>query len=82
LATLLANQTAVKALPPTIAKSGNRKMVRLPALLLAYSCLTNHSEAASLNFGMHNLRPSDVKVIFQRPSCDYPYSGGFKFYCR
>ena len=31
---------------------------------------------------MHNLRPSNVKVIFQRPSCDYPYSGGSGFYCR
>jgi len=61
---------------------------RLPELLLAYSCLTNHSKAALLwlvtpkqdvgdhqwlviccnveylNFGMLNLRPSNVKVIF------------------
>ena len=29
-----------------------------------------------LNFGMHNLCQSNVKVIFQWPSCDYPYSGG------
>ena len=56
---------------------------RLPKLLLADSCLTNNSEAASLwlvmpkqvvgdhqccneeylNFGMQNLRPSNVKVI-------------------
>ena len=58
----------------------------LPELLLANSCLTNHSEAASLwlvtpkqvvgqsrvvcynveylNFGMQNVRPSNVKVIF------------------
>ena len=46
----------------------------LPELLLAYSCLTNHSEAASLslvvfccnveylNSSMQNLRPSVVKV--------------------
>ena len=31
---------------------------------------------------MQNLRPSNVKVIFQRPSCGYPYSGGFGFHCR
>ena len=31
---------------------------------------------------MQNLRPSNVKVIFQRPSCGYPYSGGFRFHCR
>ena len=61
---------------------------RLPRLLFAYSCLTNHSKAASLwlvtskqvvgdcqccviccnveylNFGMQNLCPSNVKVIF------------------
>jgi len=42
LRTLLANQTAWKAMPPTTDKRGQRK------LLLAYSCLTNHSEAASL----------------------------------
>ena len=35
-----------------------------------------------LNFGMQNLRPSNVKVIFQRPSCGSPDSGGFRFHCR
>jgi len=29
-----------------------------------------------VNFGTQNLRSSNVKVIFQRPSCDVPYSGG------
>ena len=28
---------------------------------------------------MQNLRPSNVKVIFQRPSCDYYYNGGYGF---
>jgi len=31
---------------------------------------------------MQNVHPSKVKVTFQRPSCDYPYSGGFRFHCR
>jgi len=35
-----------------------------------------------LNFGMQNLRPSNIKVIFQRPSCGSPNSGGFRFHCR
>ena len=69
----------------------------LPELIVAWSCLTNYSEAASLwlvtpkqdvvanhqwrhwrviccnveyiNFVIQNLRPSNIKVIFQRPSC-------------
>jgi len=32
-----------------------------------------------LNFDVQNLRPSNVKVIFQRPSCDYRHTGGFGF---
>jgi len=68
----------------------------LPELIVARTCVTNHSEAASLwlvmpkqdvvgnhqwrvvcnvqylNFGMQNLRPSNIKVIFQRPSCGSP----------
>ena len=72
----------------------------LPELIVAQSCLTNHSEAASLwlatlkqdvvrnhqwrhwrvvccnvedlNFGVQNLHPSYIKVIFQRPSCRSP----------
>jgi len=47
LYTLLVNQTAQKALPPTGQKSQSQDG-GLPELLLAYSCLTNHSEAASL----------------------------------
>jgi len=35
-----------------------------------------------IHFGMQNMRPSNVKVLFQRPSCDDPYSGSFGFYCR
>jgi len=35
-----------------------------------------------LNFGTQNLRPSNVKVIFQQPSCSYPYSSGFRFHCQ
>jgi len=42
------HQTAQKVLPPTIAKSLNRKMADCPELLLAYSCLTSRSKAASL----------------------------------
>ena len=38
--------------------------------------------AENLNFGMQNLCPSNVKVIFQWPSCGYSYSCGFEFYCR
>ena len=84
-------------------KNGSAQDGGLPVLLLAYSCLTNHSKAASLwlatpkqdvgdhqwrvvccnveclNFGTQNLRPSNVKVIFQRSFCGYPYSGGFRF---
>ena len=30
-----------------------------------------------VNFGVQNLCPSNVKVIFQLPSYDDPYSGGF-----
>ena len=41
-----------------------------------------------LNFGMQHLRPSNIKVIFQRPSCRWslcngsPVVGGFRFQCR
>jgi len=31
---------------------------------------------------MQNLRPSNIKVIFQRPCCGSPYSGGFRFHCQ
>jgi len=36
------------------------------------------------NLGMQNLRPSNVKAIFQQPSCDYYHTVGFGFdfrYC-
>jgi len=48
LDTLLANQTARKVKPPITAKKGISQDGGLPELLLAQSCLTNHSEAASL----------------------------------
>ena len=28
------------------------------------------------------MRLSNIKVIFQRPSCKSPYSGAFRFHCR
>jgi len=44
LGTLLVSQTAWKALPPVIPKVAIEDG-KLPELLLAYSCLSNHSEA-------------------------------------
>jgi len=41
-----------------------------------------YCNAEYLNFGTQNLRPSNVKVIFQQPSCSYPYSSGFRFHCQ
>ena len=38
--------------------------------------------AEYLNFDTQNLRPSNIKVIFQRPSCDVPCSSGFRFHCQ
>jgi len=35
-----------------------------------------------LNFGTQNLRQSNVRVLFRRPSYDVPYSSGFRFHCR
>jgi len=91
--------------PPIISKKSQSQDGGLPELLLAYSCLTNHSEAALLwlvtpkqvvgdhqwrvvccnakylNFGIQYLSPSNIKVIIQRPSCDYYYTGGFGFAC-
>jgi len=44
----LANQTARKALPATVAKSCNRKMAALPELLLAYPVfLSDQSQRSS-----------------------------------
>jgi len=88
LDTSLANQAAArKALPPTIAKTGNRRWRTARVIISLF--LPNQSQRSGfaeagrrrspmsvvccnveyLNFGMHNLRPSNVKAIFQRPSC-------------
>ena len=91
LDTLLANQQLGRRCHRLLPKL---VIARLCKLLLAYSCITNHSKAASLwlamlkhvvgdhqwrvvccnieyiNYSMQNLRPTNVKVIFQRPSCN------------
>jgi len=110
LDTLLANQPISDGEATDHCQKGALQDGRLPELIVAQSCLTNHSEASrpwlvtpkqevvgnhqwrhwrvvccnveDLNFGMQNLRPSNIKVIFQRPCCGSPYSGDFRFHCR
>jgi len=81
-------------------QKGNQQDGRLPELLLAQSCLTNHSRYIPCRFANSYERSRSlsarwpglagsvghwlavVLVIFQRPSCGLPYSGGFRFHCR
>ena len=100
LDTLLANQPVSDGEASDRCQKVAPQDGRLSELIVARSCLTNHSEAASLwlvtlkhdvvgnhqwhywrviccnveylNFRMQNLRPSNIKVIFQRPSCGSP----------
>ena len=100
LDTLLANQPISDGEATDHCQKGAPQDGGLPELIVAQSCVTNHSEAASLwlvtpkqdvignhqwrrwrviccnveylNFAMQKLRPSNIKVIFQRPSCGSP----------
>jgi len=109
LDTLLANQPISDGEATDHCQKGVPQDGGLPELIVARSCPTNHSEAASLwlvtpkqvvgdhqwrhwrvvccniedlNFGKQNLPPSNIKVIFQRPSYGSLHSGGFRFHCR
>jgi len=100
LDTLLANQPISDGEATDHCQKDALQDGSLPELIVARSCLTSHSEAASLwlvtpkqdvvgnhhwrhwrviccnteylNFGIQNLRPSNIKVIFQQPYCGSP----------
>jgi len=91
---ILANQTARKVKPTTTDKRVS--LIRRNQSQRSSFAVIGYAEAGRrrspmsvvccnveyINFGMHNLCPSNVKVIFQRPSWGYPCSGGFRFHCR
>jgi len=107
LDTLLANQPISDGEATDHCQKVTSQDGRQPELIVARSCLTKHSEAASLwlvtrkldmvgnhqwrhwrvvccnvedpNFGMQNLHPSNIKVIFQRPSCRSPIASASGF---
>ena len=92
LDTLLSNQTSRTVKPPITAERVSHKMADCPVLpnqsQRSKSSVITDERSRSLSAHWPGLAGffghwlAVVLVIFQRPSCGLPYSGGFRFHCR